>query len=202
MSLLDTIKGAREEAEQAGTLIGNQKKGDSSAESSEAQPKRSYRSSAANAKPTREAAGSVRNVSEKPEMTKEEKKAAREQRRADEDVAYDAKKIMLEQVPGYKRSQKIWWGMLIAGIVLTAASWLYMRTVGNGAQVTGDMAIPSIVMMVVAYVLVIGAFIYDLVRVRPMRNQVDDQLNGMTKKRMRRVITEEERRKATEGAKK
>ena len=208
MSLLDTIKGARQEAEEAGTLIGGAKKADDAASTAESgdKPKaaRSRRSSAASARPARDRAGSVRTSADKPksEMTKEEKRAAREKQREEEDVIYDAKKAMLEAMPEYKRTQRIWWATLIAGILCTVASWGTLQAAGGQEAATGNVAMFSIALMVLAYALVIGAFIYDLVKVRPLRNKADAKLTGMTKKRMRKFAEEEAERKAAEKEKK
>ena len=209
MSLLDTIKGARQEAAEAGTLPSGSKKADDSAGSAatsdeKTKTSRSRRSSAASARPTRDRAGSVRTSGDKPkgEMTKEEKRAAREKRREKEDVIADAKRAMLDSMPEYKRTQRVWWGMLIAGIICTLVSWGAIRAAGGEEATTGGVAVVSISLMVLAYVLVIGAFIYDLVKVRPLRNRADAKLTGMSQKRMRKYVSEEEARKAAEKEKK
>ena len=145
MSLLDTIKGARQEAAEAGTLPVGSKKADDAAGSTassdeKSKANRSRRSSAASARPSRDRAGSVRTTAtDKPksEMTKEEKRAAREKRREKEDVIYDAKKAMLDSMPEYKRTQRVWWGMLIAGIICTLVSWGAIRAAGGEEAATG-----------------------------------------------------------------
>lgn len=209
MSLLDTIKAARQEAAEAGTLPSGSKKADdantpAAASDEKSKANRSRRSSAASARPTRDRAGSVRTTSDKPksEMTKEEKRAAREKQRAKEDVIYDAKKAMLDSMPEYKRTQRVWWGMLIAGIICTLVSWGAIRSAGGEEAATGGIAVVSISLMVLAYVLVIGAFIYDLVKVRPLRNRADAKLTGMSEKRMRKFAAEEAARKEAEKEKK
>ena len=209
MSLLDTIKGARQEAEEAGTLIGGSKKAEEAADSAvesgdKSKGARSRRSSAASARPARDRAGSVRTSADKPksEMTKEEKRAARQAKRDEEDVIYDAKKAMLEGMPEYKRTQRVWWAMLIAGILCTLASWGLIQIAGGESAGASNVAMFSVGLMVLAYVLVIGAFIYDLVKVRPLRNKADAKLTGMTKKRMRKFAEEEAQRRAAEKEKK
>ena len=209
MSLLDTIKAARQEAAEAGTLPSGSKKADdantpAAASDEKSKANRSRRSSAASARPTRDRAGSVRTTSDKPksEMTKEEKRAAREKRREKEDVIADAKRAMLDSMPEYKHTQRIWWGMLIAGIICTLVSWGAIRSAGGEEAAPGGIAVVSISLMVLAYVLVIGAFIYDLVKVRPLRNKADAKLTGMSQKRMRKYVSEEEARKAAEKEKK
>ena len=209
MSLLDTIKGAKEEAQEAGGLIATGKK-DASEKSNAAEADASQsssgfsRKSAARAKPRREAAGSVRvESSSKPEsqMTKEEKKAARDKRRSEEDLIFDAKRAVLNQMPEYQRSQKIWWGLLIAGIVCTVVAWGVLQQI-NANNIGQGYGAATAITMVVAYVLVIGAFIFDIWKVRPMRKAADEQVSGMSKRRMQRVIEEDEARKAAKKAKK
>lgn len=210
MSLLDTIKGAREEAQEAGSLIANGKKDDSEkknaseADSSSQSASGFSRRSAARAKPRREAAGSVRvEGSSKPEsqMTKEEKKAAREKRRSEEDMIFDAKRAILNQMPEYQKAQKIWWGLLIAGILCTLLGWGILQQL-NANNIGKGFGAASVAAMVLAYVLVIGAFIFDIWKVRPMRKAADEQVVGMSKRRMQRVIEEDEARKAAKKAKK
>lgn len=209
MSLLDTIKGAKEEAQEAGGLIATGKK-DASEKSNAAEADASQsssgfsRKSAARAKPRREAAGSVRVESfSKPEsqMTKEEKKAARDKRRSEEDLIFDAKRAVLNQMPEYQRSQKIWWGLRIAGIVCTVIAWGVLQQI-NANNIGQGYGAATAITMVVAYVLVIGAFIFDIWKVRPMRKAADEQVSGMSKRRMQRVIEEDEARKAAKKAKK
>ena len=209
MSLLDTIKGAKEEAQEAGGLIATGKKDDSeksnAAEAYASQSSSGFsRKSAARAKPRREAAASVRvESSSKPEsqMTKEEKKAARDKRRSEEDLIFDAKRAVLNQMPEYQRSQKIWWGLLIAGIVCTVIAWGVLQQI-NANNIGQGYGAATAITMVVAYVLVIGAFIFDIWKVRPMRKAADEQVSGMSKRRMQRVIEEDEARKAAKKAKK
>ena len=187
MSLLDTIKGAREEAQEAGTLLSSKKDEGTTAAAEGDAPSTSAgfsRRSTARAKPTREAAGSVRtSAKSQAEMSKEEKKAAREAKRTEEDLLYEAKKAYLNKSDAYRFTQRVWFSFLI------------MRNMqSNGG--TESMATASVVLMVLAYVLIIGAFIYDLIKVRPLRNEANEKLAGMSKKRLNQLIAEEEERKA------
>ena len=206
MSLMDTIKSAREEAAAAGTLPAGKRgaepaKDAASGEAGESTNAGFSRRSAARAKPSRARASSVRvEGAKKPvsEMTKEERKAKKEEDRQKQDLMYDTKNVLLKQMPEYKRSQRIWWTCLISGIVLTLVSYGISRVVtNNGGSTSSTLAMVSIFCMAAAYVLVIGAFIYDLVKVRPLRNAANDKLNSMSKKRMQRFLQEEK-----EGGKK
>ena len=206
MSLREIIDGARAEAEEAAAQRAPKKKDDSAAEeTTERGSQTSYaRKSAANARPTRALAGSVRSGSDKDdrELTKEERKAKREERRRKEDVAYDATKVVLNQQPGYRQTQRIWWGAMIVGIVCTVGSWLIMRYLESSGQQTTSLAYLSIALMVLAYALIIGAFIYDLVKVRPMRKKAEQVMGGMSQKKMKRILADEEQRKSEAKASK
>ena len=189
MSLLDTIKGARAEAEEAQGA--RTKKADDTTAEAEATPAKSgyARKTAANAKPTRAAAGSVQTQKQaSSKMSKEERKAEREQRRSEDDLRHEVAENLLKEEPGYKLAQRIWWVCVIAGAVCALGSWLVMRTLQDNQN--ENLAIVSIVLMILAYVLVIGAFIYDLVKVRPMRNRASDKVTGMTKKRLKRMANQ------------
>ena len=188
MSLIDTIKGARAEAEEAQGA--RTKKDDAAAGAGEAPSSKSgyARKSAANAKPTRELAGSVRTEKKtESQMTKEERKAAREKRRSEEDLRHEVAENLLTEEPAYKRSQRIWWFCVIAGAVCAFGAWFTMRAIDGNTPAGEQKAMVSIVLMVLAYVLVIGAFIYDLVKVRPMRNKASEKVTGMSKKRLKRM---------------
>lgn len=200
MSLMDTIKAARAEAEEAGTLPVGKKgaeavKDDAATEASAPANAGFSRRSAARAKPSRTRAGSVhKENATKPasEMTKEEKKAKKEEDRQTQDLVYDTKSVILKKMPEYRHTQRIWWALLIGGIVLTLVSYALSRVVENaGGDSSSTLAMVSITCMAAAYGLVIGAFIYDLVKVRPLRNAANEKLTTMSKKRMKRFLDEE-----------
>lgn len=210
MSLMDTIKAARAEAEEAGTLPS--KKAREEAAAAKAQPDAEQeqatsvgfsRRSAARAKPRREAAGSV-HVGEKPasEMTKEEKKAAKQAKREKEDLLIDAKHAVLDSREDYKHTQRIWWLMVGFGLGASVISFVtvqYMQRAGVQSTVLATMAT---ILMAVAYLLIIGAFIYDIRVVRPLRKQADDKILGMSNRKLKQVIAEDEERKAAKKGKK
>ena len=208
MSLLDTIKAAREEAEEAGSLLTQTKKSDAGVKDAttneEAAQTGFSKRSAARAKPAREAAGSVRttNAKDSSSMSKEERKAARDARRSEQDVAYDATQIVLDQQPGYKTARRISWGTMIVGMVFAIASFLIMQYMQRGGAASESLAALSIGLMVLAYVSIIGSFVYDYIKVRPMRKKAEETTSGMTQKRMKRMIAENEARKAEEKSSK
>ena len=194
MSLMDTIKGAREEAAESVSLITRKKDEAEGAAASGAQSrKQAYsRASAAGAKPTREVAGTVRNAAEA-EPTKEEKKAKREAKRTEDDERFDAQQVVLKQQPGYKRLTRIWWVLLGVGFAFSLGSFLIVHYLQSNASspMTNTLAAASMVMMVAAYLFIIGAFILDFVKIRPMRNAARDTVSGASRKRLRRIIDED-----------
>ena len=165
------------------------------------------RKSAASAKPAREAAGSVRVVPasskarraqrERGEslegMSREEKRARKRELRAREDRVYSVSNSMLKQDPEYKKRRAIFWVILGLALAILLMVWLMLFGM-DGAQ---DVAtIPQIVGVVVAYVAVFGAFIFDFVRIRPLRNYYRGQAEGMSDKKIfeyiERAAAEEE----------
>ncbi|MBP3885280.1 MAG: hypothetical protein J6D54_10155 [Olsenella sp.] len=195
MSLIDTINAAKKEAEGNVALPNVDKsKEDEKGKGS----KQGYsRRSAAGAKPAREAAAGVRVVGSgavdtgKPmsEMTKEEKKAARRANRDAADRRSAASRILLNATPGYKHSQHIWWALLATGLVATLISWLMGQFMPNAMTVpTSPEGILTIALMVLAYAMIIIAFIYDWRTVRPMRTAAEAMANSLTEKKLSQVL--------------
>ena len=176
------------------------------------------RKSAASAKPARAAASSVRVVpasskarrkeSEKGEdlsnLSKEEKRERKAKQRAQEDRIYTVSNILLKKDEDYLKRRKIWWALLGAGMLLVVAVWISLYAVSQaGTKATGPIQMAGIVL---AYVVIIGAFIYDFARIRPLRNLYRSQAEGMTENKLNAFIereaAEEDRRRAEREAKK
>ena len=209
MSLRETLDAAKREAQEGGSLIFGQDAKDAEAE--EATATRSNKRSAANAKPTRERAANVRVVSsedakngatgkKESEMSKEERKAARQKQRAKEDLAASVRNILLDADPAYKRTQHVWWVMLGVGFAMTLATFGINYALNNMESPDPSSPLVSIAMIaiVVAYVCVFGAFIYDWRKGRPIRKEVDARVDGMTRKKMEQIVREDAARKAAE----
>ena len=175
------------------------------------------RRSAASAKPAREAAQSVRvapatkkggkGVPAKPK-TKEERKAARRAEREEEDRVATISNILLRKDEDYVKYRRVWWFGLGAGIVCTFASFGFMNVPGASGRVELGTAAgnASVVALVLAYVFIIGAFIYDFVKIRPIRNAYMQKAAGMSEKKRQAVVdaqyAEEEKKRAEKAAKK
>lgn len=142
------------------------------------------RKSAASAKPARPAAASVRVVSasakaqraarERGEdlsnLSREEKRARRQEQRMAEDRIYQASAILLKEDESYAGYRKIWWAMLGIGIggLIVSVILMAIRSQGGAA---GDMQLPEMIAMAVGYIAVIAGFIFDFVKIRPIRNK-------------------------------
>ncbi|MBR3328514.1 MAG: hypothetical protein IKG22_14460 [Atopobiaceae bacterium] len=213
MSLKDTIRGAREEAAASGNPFDrgtgskdSNKSGSGSSSSGQSSAQGFERRSAARSKPSREAAAGVRVVSSNGKskskstsnMTKAERKEERKRERAIEDRRYNVTQMYLEQDPAYQKARKVWWGFLIGGIVfMVLAMVLYWVISGQGQGANANMAIVSMVSMALAYGVVIAGLIYDWVKIRPMRKEVEKRTQSMSDKRLQTVL----KRKAAESSK-
>ena len=205
MSLRDTIEAAKREAQEAGSVFGGKEKKDDDGAQQEESVGFSKRSTA-RAKPVTAAASSVRVVSvedakegrsgkKASEMTKEERKADRAARQASDDRRVTVANIILKDDPEYKKTQKVWWVLLGTGLVLTIFSFgvnAYLNRVENvDTALASRLVVAAMVTLVTAYVCIIGAFIYDLVKARPIRKRVDAEVKGMTKKKLEQLIRED-----------
>lgn len=211
MSLMDTIKGARREAEATGIPF-ERKKGDVEGDDSQGvQGNRgATRKSAARAKPSREAAAGVRVVnrsgggktkSKKPakEMTKEERKAERKAERELEDRRYSLTQAYINENEEYQRARKNWWKFLGAGVGLAVVAFVIYGIVsrqGEGASTV--LAIISGATIVLSYIAIIGALVYDWVKIRPLRKQAEERVASMSDKRVRTVLDQKAREQAKE----
>lgn len=179
------------------------------------------RKSAASAKPAREAAGSVRVVKVTKDkagftkttgMTKEEKKKQREKERAEDDQVFAISDMVLKHNENYHKKRRIWWIFMAVGIVFVVVSFALSYVAGamngEGSSETYNPTLTTIalVCMVLAYVGIFGALIWDLVKVRPIRNETQDVVRGMSEKRRVRTVEEcnakDEAKKAAKEAKK
>ena len=160
------------------------------------------RKSAGSAKPARAAASSVRVVpasakekrkqAERGEslagLSREEKRARRREQRLQEDRIYAVSNELLKGEPDYKSRRRVFGVLLAVGLVATLAVWLVLLGIDTGAA---DIAQPvQIVGLVIAYVCIIAAFIYDIVRIRPLRNDARRRAEGMSEAKQIALIEE------------
>lgn len=216
MSLRETIEAAKREAEEAGSIfVGSGREKGKSEEGAEQESEGFSRRSAARAKPKTAAASTVRVVSaedakqgrtgkKSSEMSKEERRAERERQRDIDDRRNTAANILLKNDEEYSRIQTFWWAAVILGLVMTIASFGINWGLANG-MIPEDAAVAisgvAIAALVLAYVSIIGAFIYDLVKGRPIRNRVDAEVKGMSRKRLENIIRADAEERAAKKAK-
>lgn len=212
MSLRDTINGAREEAAKANAPLAKDASKD---EADDSERTGFSKRSVSRAKPAREAAAGVRVVSagssagkssasttgKTPvEMTKDEKKRARQERRTEQDRRTSASQIILHDTPGYKKSQKVWWGLLGAGFACTIVSWLIPNVYPKAVASSAALNVVLLILLILAYGLIIAAFVYDWRVVRPMRKKAEATTNRMTNKKVTQVLRGEANEIAREQA--
>jgi hypothetical protein len=197
MSLKDTIRGARDEVAASGNpfeSVGGKDKGKQ--ESGGSATKRRYaRSTAANRKPSREAAAGVRVVSSSGKakstanMTKEERKEEKRLEREREDRRYSVTQMILEKDEEYQKARKFWWRFLIGGfalMVIALGLYGYVSNVGPSAPPIAY--IGSIVAMVAAYGVIIFGIIYDFRKIRPRRRLAEQRVASMTDKKIQTIV--------------
>ena len=175
------------------------------------------RKSAGSAKPARAAASSVRVVpasakekrkqAERGEslegLSREEKRARKRELRLKEDRIYTASTELLKSEPDYARHRRVFWGLLVIGIIASVFVWVVMLGLPEGSN---ELSTPiQIGGLIVAYVCIISAFIYDLVKIRPLRNDARRRAEGMSDSKLVALLeesAEENRRKREERKKK
>lgn len=212
MSLRDTIEGARREAQENASGMPKREKKDKKAEAArEADGERQgfVRPSAAKAKPAREAASSVRVASKptskgvlgKPE-TKEEKRERRRKEREQEDLRNRAYDLILRSIPGYKKTERIFWITLGAGMALAVVSLVSAGVFGENPDLTTWQGMLSVGSLVLAYACIIGGFIFNLVKCRPFRREAEARVRGLTDKKMAELFERDQLERVARQAEK
>ena len=172
------------------------------------------RKSPTKAKPVREAAGSVRVVAKKKNpdgststvgMTKEEKKEVRRAEREEEDVFNTLTNAMLKRDELYTSRRRIWWVFLALGLVFVVASfasgYIGASDGSNMYDLSTTGGILSVVSLVLAYVFIITSLVYEWMKIRPLRNETQNRIAGLSSKKRRATLAElyeEDERKRVE----
>ncbi|WP_186365770.1 hypothetical protein [Enorma burkinafasonensis] len=172
------------------------------------------RRSASSAKPARAAASSVRVVPATSKerrrelqqgeslegLSKEEKKARKQEMRLREDRMMSAANILMKRDDEYNKKRYIFWALVIVGMVVALAVWLLM----SFSPTIGQSPVVQFGGIIIAYAAVIGGFIYDLVAIRPIRNYYKATVAGMTDRKVLDVLEEsakeDERKRAEKKA--
>lgn len=142
------------------------------------------RKSAATMKPKTKAASSVRvqPATKTKQQKKADKKAARAKQTEIDRQYYNP------PTPQYKRLRKIWWGLLIGAIVMTALSWVGRSFLPEAA---------TYVVLGLAYVCIIGALYVDFSKIRKVRRAYQEEMMAKKSKEMRAA---EKQQKAAQRA--
>ncbi|WP_077598565.1 hypothetical protein [Olsenella urininfantis] len=201
MSLRETIEAAKREAQEAGSIPSRGKSEGTRPAPEQPTTERGgfSRRSVTRARPAREAASGVRVVrggsgqvaagKSEGEMTKAERKASRQERRDREDRRAAASRVIIQGNEAYRRKQRIFWGLMIAGLGVTLFSWgitfLHPESTTRFDTPAG-MAVAATI--VLAYALIISAFVYDWRVIRPMRKEAERVVAGMTDKKVHQVL--------------
>lgn len=216
MSLRETIEGARREAAGAGGLGLPKKdapKDTSNADEAE-EPRGFARRSVARAKPAREAARGVRVVSASSvrsgrqvasgkshaEMSREERKNARRARREQDDRVAQAARVLMRRNPEYRRDQRVWWITMGVGMALILVSTALSAFPGGNLDYSTVAGFLAIVCLVLSYGAIIGGFVYDWRKVRPIRNAASELAASMTPKKLQQIIESDDRERATRAS--
>lgn len=160
------------------------------------------RKSASSAKPARAAASSVRVVpasakakraaAERTEdlsgLSKEEKKARKAEIRRQEDRVYTASNALLKEDKDYVRLRRIWWVLLGIGIVALIGTWVLLAVLGQDAANMKAAQTAQMALIIAAYAAIIAAFIFDFIKIRPIRNACRAAAAGMSDAKLDEVI--------------
>lgn len=158
------------------------------------------RRSAASAKPARAAASSVRVVPasskarrkqvERGEslagLSREEKRARKQQARAHEDRVYAASNILMRENPAYAKRRAVWYAFMAVGVFFILIAFALLTIVGERAD--GMLQLAQYSAVGVSYAAIIGGFIFDFIKIRPIRNEARSKAEGMTDKRLAAVL--------------
>ena len=197
MSLRDTIQGALQEAE--GNAVGRPKK-EAKEVVTDGEKKGFSRSSAAKAKPAREAGASVRTGSASGSRsssfigggeTKEEKRERRRLEREETDLRTRAYDLVLKSMPDYRRTDRTFWIVVGVGMVFAVASVVEMYAFGQVEDVLSTQGLIATGTLAVAYVCIIGAIVYDFAKRRPLRKRAQAQVNSLSEKKLVELFEQE-----------
>ena len=181
--------------------IGNMFSSKKEEETKEEQSKPTYgmaKKSAASAKPATRKSGTVRKGSiykEKApvELTKEEKKAAKKEANAEFDRMNAVANVLLESNEAYNALRRKWWWSIIVGLALAGISWITLRK--NQASPDQTQHLISIVTLALSYVFIIGAMIFDIKKIKPLRNAAADKAKSYSRRKQEEILREAEARK-------
>ncbi len=160
------------------------------------------RKTTTSAKPARPAGGTVRVVPATATATRaaaergedlsprstEEKKARKAELRREEDRIYNASAQLMKQDDDYWRYRRICWTLLDIGILALIGTWVLLAVLGQDGMADKGAQTAQFALIVAAYAAIIVAFIFDFIKIRPIRNACHDKAAGMTAAKLDDVI--------------
>ena len=182
MSLRDTIEGARREAEgnaagrpkkEVASVVGDEKQGFSKSSASKARPARD--------KPGTQAA---------PE-TKQEKRERRERERSENTLRTRAYDLVLRDNAEYRSCEKTFWIIVGTGTFFAVASLVETYVFGQNVDLASWQGVLCVVTLVLAYIFIVSALVYDFAKRRPHRKAARARVNSMSDKRLLELFEQE-----------
>ena len=162
------------------------------------------RKTAANARPAREQAGSVRIAGKSKQtsalMSKEEKEEIKRRDRQENDLRDGVAEAMLRDNETYKKMRRAWYIMLVLGLVMIAVSYISLQY--QVPEQTTWANYTSIITLIGAYACIFTAFFYDLGKIRPLRKEVFARVSRMNLKQVENHAIEYQKRAEAEEKKK
>ena len=122
---------------------------------------------------------------------KEEKRERRRLEREEQDMRNRAYDLILRANPEYRQTERVFWIVIGVGFVLAIISLVAAYAFGDQPDMSTWQGVVSVVSLVVAYVLIIGGFVYDLAKRRPIRKKVEAQMRGMNDKKLLEVFEQD-----------
>ena len=176
------------------------------------------RKSAGSAKPARAAAESVRVVpanskakrqqAERGEdlsgLSREEKRARKAEIRRHDDRVFAAANVLMREDFDYNRYRKIWMILIAAGIAVIVVAFILFSFAGNKPSAT--LSVVEYATVAIADIAIFAAFIFDFVKIRPIRNEARAKAEGMSEARLSATVergaSKEDSKRADKEAKK
>ncbi len=141
---------------------------------------------AANAKPAREQAGSVRiagkSTPKTVTMSKEEKEKIKRREREESDLRDGVAGALLKEHEGYKKLRRLWYVFIVTGLVMIAISYISLQYELRDTGEWNWANYVSVITLIAAYVFIFTAFFLDLGKIRPIRKEVFAKVSRMSLK--------------------
>lgn len=197
MSLRDILEGARQEMQDNLSVLSEKRE-----TSSESESKSGFsRKSSAKARPSRQAGASVRTAptrTARATETKEQRAERRRQERELDDARLKVRELLLKANPRFKKIDRIYWICLGVGVFWALLSLLFAFIFKGNNDINTWQGLVSVVTLVIAYICIVVSFLYDIIKRRPMRMELDSRVRSLSEKKLRDMISEHTRKNIEE----